>query len=219
MVSYYYEEDVLCQEGMDCPNYGLSSARSFVAGSLSSKVFVLQYKSTIGIQTVNNVIGRLGVGRDSCSQKWKFRFHAWYKAERGWNGTIFSSNIRLGRFLALITRPLGGQQLPTLGRPYNNSTTVRGLPLYWFEVIWTNIWNSNCEILIVQVLSYSLTCFPNALFYPCKGLNVIPDFNEMKCQCSGRTLANCQISTNGVCPSQLQSLHCCVYRAGQKSGP
>ena len=48
---------------------------------------------------------------------------------------FFSSNIRLGRFLALITRPLGGQQLPTLGRPYNNSTTVRGLPLYLFEVI------------------------------------------------------------------------------------
>ena len=53
-----------------------SFVRSFVAGSLSSKVFVLQYKSTIGIQTVNSVIGRLGVGRDSCSQKWKFHFHA-----------------------------------------------------------------------------------------------------------------------------------------------
>ena len=70
---------MLCQEGMDCPNYGLSSARSFVAGSLSSKVFVLQYKSTIGIQTFNNVIGRRRVGRENCPLKWKF--YARYKAD------------------------------------------------------------------------------------------------------------------------------------------
>ena len=66
---------------------------------------------------------------------------------------------------------------------------------------------------------YWRTLFPNVWFYTCTGLNVIPDFNEMKCQwvqiyiyCAVTLLG--QISTNGVHPSYSPFIAACWVSTG-----